>query len=262
MTAPWEGWVIMYRRSGFTLFELLVVIALLGVLTALLLPAVQRVRAAANSATCRNNLRQLGLASHLYEGALGTLPPPRLCPAPWQGGADPYCDRADTDIYTGPAEVWWAPYDNRPGTNPTLALDDNYPRGLLWDYVGQNAKVFKCPEGTVRDRASAWFGRAFQVGYAMNYVRGGPGGLRLVDVTNGRGTAQVMFMWDHANVPACSMTVLPPGQRAPVTPFTNAFIIATHYPTRHAGVFNVLSCDGHVSGLTPPELKDDLFYAR
>jgi prepilin-type N-terminal cleavage/methylation domain-containing protein/prepilin-type processing-associated H-X9-DG protein len=129
-------------KNAFTLIELLVVIAIVGTLVALLLPAVQKMRDSANLLTCKNNLRQIGMAMHDYHNVNGSFPVGYYDPTPW-----PQTDN-------GPG--WgWASF--------LLPFLEQQPLYELIDFsldVGDPAnaavvttylKVFRCPSDDVPD---------------------------------------------------------------------------------------------------------------
>ncbi len=135
-----EKSVVSRRRlSGFTLIELLVVIAIIGILIALLLPAVQAAREAARRTTCRSNLRQLGLALHLYHDAHGTLPPGWLA-------LDP-----DTGLPMPEGSPGWAwgslvlPYVEQSPLAGRLTFESSIDDALNVSPVKTTVHTFRCP---------------------------------------------------------------------------------------------------------------------
>jgi prepilin-type N-terminal cleavage/methylation domain-containing protein/prepilin-type processing-associated H-X9-DG protein len=120
-------------RRAFTLLELLVVIGIIGVLLALLLPAVQKVREAASRLRCSNNLKQMGLALHQYHDSNGALPPAILC------GSTEVID-AETSGFT-----LLLPYIEQGNLRQLYTIEDPWWQSSNFQAVGTQIKLFFCP---------------------------------------------------------------------------------------------------------------------
>jgi len=272
-------------RRAFTLIELLVVIAIIAVLIALLVPAVQKVRAAAARSQCQNNLKQIGLAMHMYHDAHKVLPPGQISKG-GSGGLTP------SPAWSWVTYIW--PYLEQQTLvsrlSPNLAVAQSVPAAgtppvpSAANYLDKPPTVFVCPadggdltnsafSSTVAGVAYTGYGKS---NYVCNRKVLGPGtfsdsnapsNLKLLQITDGASNVILAGERDFVNNVAAAIVRVAGtasfegragygiNKKNPADP-PNGTVAATSmnerlgYNSLHTGGCNFLRCDGGVWFIT------------
>ncbi len=236
------------KTKKFTLVELLVVIAIIGLLAGMLLPALTNAREKGRMTSCASNLKQLGLANHLYASDYKSFAPGR------SGG-----------YYTGQHWIGWRANSNDPW---------DYSKGLFVDYIGKTGRIKDCPSmhdkvdtTAGKNRSAGGYGYNFAGVGSISYIKGykagsdaktfprglEPNEIAVPDKTVSFADAAHLYEGKLVEIDEISSPYSLWGTNEGDPRLRTKKVTGTMYPTAskvhfiHVKTANAVWCDGHVS---------------
>ena len=284
------------RRPAFSLVELLVVIAIIGVLIALLLPAVQQAREAARNMSCKNNMKQLGIALHNYHDVHGEMPPGAIgwgaSEGNWKQPRVPFVRHMLDFIEQGARSDLW---DDKLAwhAQPSENHEELFGYLPIWSCPSDQSHMNTIYHAYKGNYAVNWGPRTYSP--SNSATPKGPFGIeygaRLADILDGTSNTMAMMevcqapnpptgrdnrglIWNDDSASSMVSTLLSPNTTAPDAgdscqnqpqvklPCTTASKTASHAASRsrHPGGVQVLLCDASVR-FVPETINFDLWQA-